>query len=204
MPSPRKPTTWLRCLSARIIRFFCAGDTRANTCASLGHVRQGRVVHASDLVAQDHLLAVDSDLRADVLGHQFIVAGQDLDLHAVAPQGGDRLGRTLKRRIGESQESDQDQIALVRERSVLRRDRPAGRRPPERGIPSRSAPGKSRRNAFFRRRPADAVTLESRIRCNLTAPPSGAPLVIRSVLPSLSTTIDSRRRSKSKGISSVL
>ena len=33
MPSPMKPTTWPRRLSARMIRFFCAGDTRANTDA---------------------------------------------------------------------------------------------------------------------------------------------------------------------------
>jgi hypothetical protein len=46
-----------------------------------------------DVVSQDHLLAVNSNLRADVLGFLFIVPGQDLDLYTVAPQGGDEFGR---------------------------------------------------------------------------------------------------------------
>ena len=92
-----------------------------------GHVREGRVIQASEIVAQDHFSAVDSNLRADVPGYQFIVAGQDLDLDTVSPQGGDRLGRTLKRRIGERQESQQNQIVLVADgQSGSSIDRPVG------------------------------------------------------------------------------
>ena len=46
--------------------------------------------------------SIEADLRADVLGHQLIVARQNLDLDPVALEGFQGKLRRLQRRIRES------------------------------------------------------------------------------------------------------
>lgn len=72
------------------------------------NVAQRRVAHALDLVAHHDAAGVDPDLRADMPRDQFIVAGQNLDPNAVAPQRRDRLGNSLARRIRERHEPRED------------------------------------------------------------------------------------------------
>ena len=67
-----------------MIRFFCAGDTRAKTDGLLGDVAERRVVEARDLVAGDDLVVVETDAPAHVAGDEIVVAGQDLHGDAVA------------------------------------------------------------------------------------------------------------------------
>ena len=75
-----------------MIRFFCPGETRANTVVSSATVGQRRVGHPLQLVAEHDAARIEPDLRADVARHQFVVAGQDLDGHAIAPEGVERFG----------------------------------------------------------------------------------------------------------------
>ena len=51
MPSPMKPTTWPRRFSARMIRFFCAGDDPREDRGLLGDVSQRRIVEARQILA---------------------------------------------------------------------------------------------------------------------------------------------------------
>ena len=87
MPSPRKPTTCPRRFSARMIRFFCAGETRAKTVARSATRPSARVAHAARFRRpSDDAAAVEADLAADVPGDQLVVAGEDLHLDPVAAQ----------------------------------------------------------------------------------------------------------------------
>ena len=92
MPSPRKPSTWLRALSVRIMRFFWAGETRAKTVGVLDHVGERRVAHTVQIFTEYDVFGVNADLGADVARNQFIVAGHNLEASAVAPHRSDRLG----------------------------------------------------------------------------------------------------------------
>ena len=49
IPSPMYPTTWPRRLSARMIRFFCAGDSAREDRRLLGNVTERRVVQSIDV-----------------------------------------------------------------------------------------------------------------------------------------------------------
>ena len=122
MPSPRKPTTWpLRC-SARMMRSFCAGDSLAKTVVALGGFGELRVAHRLDL-ARRAAISLDGqpDLAADLARDDLVVAGQDLDLHALARQRRDRLARAVLGRVEEGDEAEQGQVGLVRDanRSVF-------------------------------------------------------------------------------------
>jgi hypothetical protein len=112
MPSPRKPTTWLRLLSARMIRSFCAGDA-GESGRLLGRRGERAVGHAFDLIATDDAGIVESNLAADVVDDQLIVTAEDLHLDAVAAEGEERLGHTFHRRIGEGHEAGKHELALV-------------------------------------------------------------------------------------------
>ena len=60
------------------------------------------------------------DLLADLAAHQFVVAGEDLDRHAVVLQRQDGRGRGFLGRVEEGHVALQDQLPLV----VLRVGRP--------------------------------------------------------------------------------
>ena len=48
---------------------------------------------------------IETDLTADVLGNELVVAGEDLHHDAVAAERAERLGDSLHRRIEEGHES---------------------------------------------------------------------------------------------------
>ena len=74
---------------------------------------QLRVGHGLDLAAEHDLLGIDADLGADLAGDEVVVAGQDLDGHAVLAQGGDGFGGGVLGRVEEGEVAGQDQVGLV-------------------------------------------------------------------------------------------
>ena len=61
-----------------MIRFFCAGETRANTCVVSATCASAGSVIRVQIVAETMSLGFESYLRADVAGDEFVVAGQNL------------------------------------------------------------------------------------------------------------------------------
>ena len=84
------------------MRFFCAGEIRANTRALLGDVGQRRVRHVVQFVARDDVAGFDSNLRANVAGDAVVVAGDDLDLNTILLERSQNLGGVRQRRISKS------------------------------------------------------------------------------------------------------
>ena len=83
MPSPMNPTAWPLCLRAKRIRFFCAGDMRANTLvSSTSCPSAGSVIRSSSSPVR-MWPECDSYLRADVTGDAVIVPGDNLDLNTI-------------------------------------------------------------------------------------------------------------------------
>ena len=113
MPSPRKPTTWLRLFSARMIRVLLRGRDAGEDGRLLGHRRERAVGHALDLVATDDAGTVEADLTADVRGDKLVVAGEDLHHDAVAAEGAERLGDAFQRGIEEGHEAGEHELTLV-------------------------------------------------------------------------------------------
>src|SRR4029450_3223066 len=112
MPAARNPTTWSRLLSARMIRFFCAGETRKKS-RLLGHRRERAVGHPLDLVATDDAGTVEADLLADVLRDELVVAGEDLHHDTGTAERAERLGDAFHRRIEEGHEAGEYELPLV-------------------------------------------------------------------------------------------
>ena len=147
------------------------------------------------------LQKIDADLFANMASHEFVITGYYFELNAVLPECGDGSSLCLARggsanvRYPASTSSDSsfaEYISRLSMSAIGDREDPIppaaqflerleARRPPLRG-----------RNVC----PADSYAEH----CLITD--SGAPLVIREFLPLRLTTIETRRRSKSKGISS--
>ena len=127
-----KPTVCLRDCSALMIRCLCAGETRAKSVVFSAASASCSSVIFLDVVAQQHELGGQPDLLADLAGHQVVVAGDDLDRHAVALQRLDGGGGGLLGRIEERDVAVEDQVALVGlavGRGVARDDAVRRRRP---------------------------------------------------------------------------
>ena len=82
----------------RIIRFFCLGETRANTLTGSTTLESASSDMWSSSLPNTILLGIQADMFADMAGNQFIIAGQDLDLYAVIFQRSQRLSRVRLRR----------------------------------------------------------------------------------------------------------
>src|SRR4029450_604350 len=173
MPSPRNPTTWSRLLSARMIRFFCAGETRKKS-RLLGHRRERAVGHPLDLVATDDAGTVEADLLADVLRDELVVAGADLH----------HSSRSSRAEYTAWSGTTAEATARTRDPRALSSRYVASHR-----IRIASSSG-------ARRSSASEAGQQART-------PSGAPFVIRRRPSLFSTTTERRRRSKSNGISST-
>ena len=96
-----------------MIRFFCAGETRAKTVARSATAASALSVMRSISSPRDDARPVEADLAADVLGDQLVVAGEDLHHDAVAAERAERLGDALHRRIEEGHEAGEHELALV-------------------------------------------------------------------------------------------
>ncbi len=162
MPSPRKPTTWPRRLSARMMRFFCAGETRAKTRGLLGDVRQRRVAHALELARRARRRSTSRPTcGADVPGDQLVVAGEDLDRRRRRARSA-RDRRRAASGSGGSAKATKPASASSRSSATrvgAGRRRPRGRRPRARGSPAplerreHGAGSAPRRGVVERRRP---------------------------------------------------
>ena len=95
MPSPRKPTTWPRARRARRMRFFCAGRHAGEhaSCARPRRPSAESVIRSSSSPSTTRP-ASRPTWRAHVARDQLVVAGQDLDRHAVPAQRARALRRT--------------------------------------------------------------------------------------------------------------
>jgi AraC-like DNA-binding protein len=71
------------------------------------------VVHLLDLTAEQHHARIDLHFAADFAGDDFIVAGQDLDLHALFGECGNRRSGGILGRIEKGDIAEQCEIALV-------------------------------------------------------------------------------------------
>jgi hypothetical protein len=98
MPSPRKPTTWRQPREHRL---------------HAGGVFERLVVERVDVGADQDLVGVESDLRADRPRDHVVVAGEHLDVDAVGLQRSDRLRRSLLGRIEKGDVAEQHQVILV-------------------------------------------------------------------------------------------
>ena len=75
--------------------------------------RECRIIHLLDLCAGEHPGYGKAELRADMLGHQFVVAGDDLDRDPVGGKSGQsRLGALLGR-IEEGGKARKDQFRFI-------------------------------------------------------------------------------------------
>ena len=96
-----------------MIRFFCAGDTRAKIAPCSATWPSAASSNRLDVVAGDDLLLAESNAPADVPGHDGIVPGEDLHADAVAAQFLEHLGDVVQDGIREADEASQDQMRLV-------------------------------------------------------------------------------------------
>ena len=171
--------------SARMMRFFCAGETRANTRGLARPRAPSAASVMRSMSSPEHDRArVEPDLRADVPGDQLVVAGEDLHRDAVAR--GARASASAASSRGGSRKASEARRASGRARRPTRvaglRRRPAGRRPPARRYPSRAQPLE---RAPSQRRPGVVVERRRprrrpRRACSSGRTLSGAPLVISS------------------------
>ena len=79
----------------------------------LGALGKLGVVERIDLGAEQDVARIDADLRADGGGDAVVVAGQDLDRHALGLEGGDGARGTCFGRIEEGQKAHQHHVAFV-------------------------------------------------------------------------------------------
>ena len=79
----------------------------------LGALGKFGVIERIDLGAQQDVARVDTDLFADGGRDAVVVAGQDLDCHALGLEGGDGAHGTCFGRIEEGQKAHQHHVALV-------------------------------------------------------------------------------------------
>ena len=79
----------------------------------LGALGKLGVIERIDLGAQQDIARVDTDLLADGGGDAIVVAGQDLDRHALGLEGGDGARGTCFGRIEEGQKAHQHHVAFV-------------------------------------------------------------------------------------------
>ena len=126
MPSPMKPTTWPLPFKNRTMRSLCDGRQSGEHVVRFHCLGQCRVIHALDIVAQQHALLLEPHFAANLGRDQFVVAGQHLHRHAM-------LGQRLERRGGRSPWADRGRR---RSRSAsARARRPRHRRPSSAAIP---------------------------------------------------------------------
>src|SRR5438876_11312726 len=99
----------------------CQDDTvllcRRDACKYvdlLDYLGERCIGHMIQVAAQNDSAAIQPDLFAYMACDQLVVARQDLDLHAIALEGLQYLGRVRLRRIGKGQEAKQDQRLWVR------------------------------------------------------------------------------------------
>ena len=100
-------------MSARTIRFFWIGDTRANTLVRSATAPSAGSDMRSTASPRTISPGVEADLLADLPGHQLVVPGDDLDLDPVRPQRAQGLGRPLVGRIEKGGEAHEDEVPLV-------------------------------------------------------------------------------------------
>lgn len=79
----------------------------------LGALGKFGVIERIDLGAEQDVARIDTNLLADGGGDAVVVAGQDLDRHALGLEGGDGARGTCFGRIEEGQKAHQHHVALV-------------------------------------------------------------------------------------------
>ena len=111
-----------------MMRFFCAGETRKDVDRK-HHPSQRGIGHMLHLAAQYYPATRESHLFAHMACHQFIVARDDLDVHAIVFERLEHLCHIRFGRIGKFQEAEQDQRLLIRYAiALLLRQRAIGHR----------------------------------------------------------------------------
>ena len=93
-----------------------AGASLAKTLVTLAASASSVFAHRLDLGAEQEMLHRHAHFLADVGGDDFIIAGQDLDVHVQAVQPLQCLRGGVLGRVEEGQETQQDQIGLILDR----------------------------------------------------------------------------------------
>ena len=209
MPSPRKPTTCPRRLSARMIAVLLRGRDAAEQRRRLdARVERAVVQLARSRRRSGRRSTGKPSWRQTCSRDELVVAGHDLHRDAAPPRAAQRLAR--RSALGGSRKAAKP--ANTRSHLVARRRR-AGRRRTWRSTRSPSTRKPSRLRASKR-----AVSALARLVVERPAPPapsrsvdaqrrtsSGAPLTISSARrPVARPGPTRRRRSKSNGTSSIL
>jgi hypothetical protein len=165
------------------------------------------IIDSRDVVAGRDLVVVERNAATEVSRDEFVIAGENLHGHAVALEFPEHLRDVRQCGVGEADEAGQDQISLVVTRVGVFWFQPTigdrqGTRKPSALNPSWTV-AHSRRVAAS----SDATRPSASNAVDRPRIGSGAPLVMRSrrsARSGVSTTTDRRRRSKSKGMSSIL
>ena len=91
------------------MRFFWAGETRANTVASSTTCCKAASVIRSISLSQNYAGRIDADLFANMAGDEFVITGHYFELNAILPKRGDGSRCIRPGRIGECQIACQHQ-----------------------------------------------------------------------------------------------
>src|SRR5690349_25057075 len=76
-------------------------------------MRERGIGHPFKFITQNDSFAVEAYPGADMLRHQFVIAGKNLDFNSVTSQSEQRRLRALQRRIRESQKSREHQVLFI-------------------------------------------------------------------------------------------
>ena len=119
MPSPMKPTMWPLAFKRSHDALLVGGRQLGEHVVRLHALRQFRVAHALHVRAEQDTVRLQAHLPADLGRHQFVVAGQHLDRHAMLGQRLQGRRGGLLRRVEERDVADQGQIGLIGHAVVL-------------------------------------------------------------------------------------
>lgn len=92
---------------------FLRGRDAGEDGVLFNHLRERGCGQAANFVAEHDALHVQADLFANAVRDLFAVAGQNLQLHAVAPERAHHIRHLFRRRIGKGQKPGQNQIRFV-------------------------------------------------------------------------------------------
>ena len=183
MPSP-KTTTCHGCAST--MRCFWLGETCVNT--SVRSARMPVRLRGASISAAHDACDVQAGGVAHVANRTLVIAGEDLH-QSVLVQSAQRLRHARHQRVGETEQSGEDQVGLVRRHTGVGGDHHAPRHP--RGCAALLAWWRGRSTAAAQVRCHPTARCLRRGQCGYLHWPSsasGAPLVTQQAAPAASTT----------------